>query len=259
MTTMRNSDAEQGGPLCVRLALIQLSPALRAKHPDCAEGPHWLVAVSDSGVGMSPAVLQKIFEPFFTTRAKGTGLGLAMVYNIVQYHSGFIDVYSEEGHGSTFNVYLPALASSDRAPDPSKPADQTIVHGQGVVLVADDDDVMRSTAADFLTLCGYTVLTAADGRECVDVYQKHADSIDAVLLDMVMPVLSGHDAYLQLLKLNPHVKVMLCSGFKQDQRVVQILELGAVGFVQKPYSLFDLSTAIHQAISAPQPEQEQQP
>lgn len=250
MTTMRSGDAEPGGAITVRLAQVNLGASLRAKHPDCAEGPHWLVAVSDSGVGMSPAVLQKIFEPFFTTRAKGTGLGLAMVYNIVQYHSGFIDVYSEEGRGSTFNVYLPALAASAHPPAPPPPAGPAVVRGQGLVLVADDDEVMRSTAADFLSVCGYGVLTAADGRECVETYQRRMAEIDAVLLDMVMPVLSGHDAYLQLLALNPNVKVLLCSGFKQDQRVVDILSLGAVGFVQKPYSLSDLSAAIHKAVAA---------
>ncbi len=250
MTTMRDPGAEQGGTICVRMAQVQPGRSLRAKHPDCQEGPYWLVAVSDSGVGMSPAVLQKIFEPFFTTRTKGTGLGLAMVYNIVQYHAGFIDVYSEEGMGSTFNIYLPAVATSAGGGDKGGTADRSVIRGEGVVLVADDDDAMRSTAADFLTKCGYTVMTASDGRECVEQYQKHADSVDAVLLDMVMPNLSGHDAYLRLREVNPDVKVMLCSGFKQDYRVGRILELGAVGFVQKPYSLHELSAAVHQAVAA---------
>ncbi len=250
MTTMRGPDEEPGGTICVRLAKIQPGDMMRAKHPDCLDVPHWLVAVSDSGVGMSPAIRQKIFEPFFTTRTKGTGLGLAMVYNIVQYHAGFIDVYSEEGHGSTFNVYLPAAAPATGPAALAGAADRSVVRGEGVVLVADDDDVMRSTAADLLTKCGYTVWTASDGRECVEIYGKQAETIDAVLLDMVMPNLSGHDAYLRLLALNPEVKVLLCSGFKQDHRVQQILELGAVGFVQKPYSLHELSAAIHDVVTA---------
>lgn len=256
MTTMRPPDVPQGGTIGVRIAQVTLDAHMRVKHPDCAEGPYWLVAISDSGVGMSPAILQKIFEPFFTTRAKGTGLGLAMVYNIVQYHAGFIDVYSEEGLGSTFNVYIPAMTSASQAPRKPETGERSIVHGSGMILIADDDEVMRTTAADFLVMCGYTVATASNGRECVELYQKLSDRIDAVLLDMVMPVLSGYDVYLKLLMLNPNVKVMLCSGFKQDQRVVKILELGAVGFVQKPYSLYDLSVAMHKAVSAAKQEKE---
>ena len=256
MTTMRPPDAEQGGTIGVRIAQVTLGSQLRAKHPHCSEGPYWLVAISDSGVGMSPDILQKIFEPFFTTRAKGTGLGLAMVYNIIQYHVGFIDVYSEEGQGSTFNVYIPAMTSGENKTSKPEPGERAIVRGSGMILVADDDEVMRTTAADFLVLCGYTVVTASNGRECVELYQKFADRFDAVLLDMVMPILSGYDVYLKLLMLNPNVKVMLCSGFKQDQRVVKILELGAVGFVQKPYSLHDLSVAMHKAVTAAKKDKE---
>ena len=250
MTTMRPTGADQGGTVCIRIAPVQPGPQLRAKFAAAGDRPCWLVAVSDSGVGMSPDVLRKIFDPFFTTRAKGTGLGLAMVYNILQYHGGFVDVYSEEGLGSTFNVYLPALDAPGLLPDaPANPA-HPIVRGQGLVLVADDDDVMRSTAADFLAACGYSVLAAADGRECVEIYRQNASSVSVVLLDMVMPVLSGHDAYLCLRQLDPNVKVLLCSGFKQDQRVLDILKLGAAGFVQKPYALHELSSAIHRAIAA---------
>ena len=256
MTTMRGPDEKQGGEICVRIEQIVPGAQLRAKHPTCPDSPHWLVAVSDSGVGMSPTILRKIFEPFFTTRSKGTGLGLAMVYNIVQYHAGFIDVHSEEGHGSTFNVYLPAMADGGDLPEHIQPGPHSIVRGEGLILVADDDDVMRSTAADFLKTCGYSVLTAENGRECVEIYQKNANSIDAVLLDMVMPVMSGYDAYLKLMMLNPDVKVLLCSGFKQDQRAMEILKLGAVGFVQKPYSLLDLSSAIHVAVSSAKPVKE---
>ncbi len=256
MTSMRPPDAEQGGSIGVRIAQVTLGPQMRTKHPNCPEGPYWLVAISDSGVGMSPAVLQKIFEPFFTTRAKGTGLGLAMVYNIVQYHAGFIDVYSEEGQGSTFNVYIPAMVGSEKKQNHPDEDSRSIVRGSGMILLADDDEVMRTTAADFLVMCGYAVVTASNGRECVELYQKLSGRIDAVLLDMVMPILSGYDVYLKLLMLNPNVKVMLCSGFKQDQRVVKILELGAVGFVQKPYSLYDLSVAMHKAVSAAQQEKE---
>ena len=251
MTTMRPPGAEQGGAVGIRLAKITPGEQFRAKHPDCTDQPHWLVAVSDSGVGMSHATLQKIFEPFFSTRRGGTGLGLAMVYNIIQYHGGILDVYSEEGHGSTFNVYLPAREGPATGNPPPSPDPRAIRQGTGTILVADDDEVMRATAVDFLTRCGYSVLAAADGRECVELFQQKAASIDVVLLDMVMPVLSGHDAYLKLQILDPDVKVLLCSGFKQDQRVEEILKHGAVGFVQKPYALHELSTAIHRAMALP--------
>lgn len=248
MTTMRPPDAPQGGSVCVRFACITPGQQFRAKHPDAGDRPFWLVAVTDSGVGMSHDVVQKIFEPFFTTRNSGTGLGLAMVYNIVQYHGGFIDVYSEEGHGSTFNIYLPAREPAEDEPECPPSGTRDIPRGEGTILVVDDDDVMRATAADFLGRCGYTVLSAIDGGECLDIYPHHAGAIDVVLLDMVMPVLSGHDIFLRLRKLDPGVRVLLCSGFKQDQRVDQLLQQGAAGFVQKPYALHELGLAIRQAM-----------
>lgn len=249
MTIMRKDSDNCGGIIGIKLRRV-MSGALY--HLNSAEkanaSAYWKVSVSDSGVGIKKENLGRIFDPFFTTKAEGTGLGLSMVYNIINHHQGFIDVHSEENAGSTFNVYIPECACDPESEDATL-RHETIEPGEGGILIADDDTVMRSVAASFLQECGYNVWTASDGEECVKMYRVHGAQIDLVLLDMVMPKLSGYESYLQLKQLQPAVKVILCSGFKQDQRVVDTLKNGASGFLQKPYSLSDLSREIHKLLA----------
>jgi len=249
MTIMREAPP-WGGTLGVKIEKIAPDPEFRKKHPEANGDPYWLISVSDTGVGMDTKTAAKIFDPFFTTKehGKGTGLGLAMAYSIVRQQQGFIDVYSEPGLGSTFNVYLPVLSGAVGAVS----AEETpaIAKGEGVILVVDDDELVRSMAVDALQAVGYTVLTATNGQEGVDIYRQHQDSIKAVLLDMAMPVMSGREAFIEMQKINPAVKVLLASGFLKDNRVEEILSLGVKNFLHKPYTIDTLAPAINKIIDS---------
>lgn len=249
MTTMRAAGEKPGGKVTVAIERFVADHAFCQTHVEAQPIPYWVVSIQDTGVGMEPRVMAKIFDPFFTTKGKGkgTGLGLAMVYNIVQQHGGFLDVYSEIGKGSTFRVYLPVW---DVAPVAVEVDNDEPTRGQGLVLVVDDEEMIRLTAKEILQLCGYTVLLAEDGVEAVEVFRQHQREITAVLLDMVMPRMSGRETYLALRQIEPQVKVLLSSGFRQDERVEEVLGLGIRGFVQKPYALQELAAAIHQVIEA---------
>ena len=249
MTLMREQE-QWGGELTVALDRVEVDEAFQKNHPEAMPGCYWRLSVADTGVGMDTKTVSKIFDPFFTTKekGKGTGLGLAMVYNIIRQHNGFVDVYTEKGLGSTLSVYLPLLVRQagevkdlDRGP--------ALVRGEGMVLVVDDEDFVREAAKEILEAAGYTVLVAADGGQGVELFRTHRENIRLVLLDMVMPVMSGREAYLEMRKLTPDVKVLLCSGFRQDARVEEILQLGVNGFLQKPYTLMGLTSAVKKTIA----------
>ncbi|MDD2270647.1 MAG: PAS domain S-box protein [Desulfuromonadaceae bacterium] len=249
MTIMRAAPP-WGGTLSVAIEKITVDPVFRKKHPEATGSSYWRVSVSDTGVGMDAETAAKIFDPFFTTKeqGKGTGLGLAMVYSIVRQQQGFIDVCSEVGVGSTFNVYLPVLIRAGEALSAVQvPA---IAGGEGLILVVDDDELVRSLAEETLRTVGYTVLTAANGQEGVDLYRQHRDRIKAVLLDMAMPVMAGREAFIEMQKIDPDVKVLLVSGFRKDNRVEEILTLGVKAFLQKPYTITSLALAIKKVVDS---------
>lgn len=249
MTIMREAPP-WGGTLSVAIEKVTADPAFQKRHPEATGSSYWRISVSDTGVGMDTKTAAKIFDPFFTTKeqGKGTGLGLAMVYSIVHQQMGFIDVYSEPGLGSTFSVYLPVLIregeflSAAQAP--------AIVGGEGLVLVVDDDELVRDMAEEALQVLGYTVLTATNGQEGADLYRQHKERIKAVLLDMAMPVMSGREAFIEMQRINPSVKVLLVSGFRKDNRVEEILALGVKDFLQKPYTITSLARAIKKVIDS---------
>ena len=249
MTTMR-ADAPWGGTLTVAIEEIMADEVFRRKHPEAVCNAYWRISVSDTGVGMDTKTAVKIFDPFFTTKEQGmgTGLGLAMAYNIVRQQQGFIDVYSEPGLGSTFNVYLPVLVREDKCLPLGQGSE--VVRGEGLILVVDDDELVRSMAEEILQTVGYSVLTAVNGQEGVDLYRQHQPRIRGVLLDMAMPVMSGREAFLEMQKINPAVKVLLASGFRKDNRVDEILQLGVKDFLQKPYTVSSLALAIRKVVDS---------
>ncbi|MEW6593924.1 MAG: PAS domain S-box protein [Thermodesulfobacteriota bacterium] len=248
MTIMRQ-DASWGGTLTVTTEQVRADEIFRRRHPEAAAGAYWKVSVSDTGVGIDTKTAAKIFDPFFTTKeqGRGSGLGLAMAYNIVHQHHGFIDLYSEPGAGSTFSVYLPQLVRSGEEAAPEAPV--AVAAGQGLILVVDDDEEVRRMAEEALQTAGYGVLSAANGREGVALYRQHQVRVSAVLLDMAMPVMSGREAFLEMRRINPQVKVLLVSGFRKDHRVEEILALGVKGFLQKPYTLATLAAAMRDVLA----------
>ena len=191
----------------------------------------------------------KIFDPFFSTKDKseGTGLGLSMAYNIIEAHNGFIDVKSSLGVGTSFEIYLPVFEDTESVGDTIVKKEE-IVLGTGRILIVDDEVMMRDIATGILQECGYSVMVAKNGKEAVDLYAKDGDNIDAVLLDSVMPVLSGKDATVQILKINPEAKVMITSGFNLDINS-ENYRVGAKMFLQKPYTMARLSNAMHKLLS----------
>lgn len=241
MTLMRKKGEKQGGKLTITIKKLTIDTLFCTLHPEARPGNFWLISHSDTGVGIDNSLLNKIYDPFFTTKEKGsgTGLGLSMVYNIIHQHKGFIDVYSEVGTGSTFNIYLPVYEYIDSTKPLSN--ENQICRGSGLVLVIDDEDVVRLIASNILTECGYDVIEAENGQQGIKIFKEMHERIVSVLLDMAMPGMSGDEVFIELRKIQPDVKVLLSSGFRQDMRVEKVLSLGVGGFIQKPYSVIEMS------------------
>lgn len=251
MTIMRKEGNKYGGSLNISLERVKTDKYFFKLHPETGEEEdYWVISVQDTGIGMKPQTVTKIFDPFFTTKneGEGTGLGLAMVYNIIKQHKGFIDVYSQDGIGTTFYIYLPIL--KHKIEEKIHRAEEKIPGGEGLILVVDDEEIMRQTAKSILEECGYDVILAENGEEAVDIYKTQHQNIKAVLLDMVMPKMSGKQAFIELIKINKNVKTLLASGFKKDSRVESILELGVKGFIQKPYGLVKLANSMNNVINS---------
>ncbi len=235
-----------GGALTLRSYTIELTEHFCERHWGIRPGPYVILEVCDTGCGIPADIQDRIFEPFFTTKeqGKGTGMGLAMVYGIVRNHGGFIQVESEMGRGSTFRVFLPKLAHPVSIPASSETGHP--LHGSGCILLVDDEEVVLLAARAMLTMLGYEVITARSGREALELYQKSGPIIDLVLLDVVMPEMSGHECLNEIVKLDPDVRVILCSGYGPDRKDEQ---LPVCGFLQKPYRLQDLSLSVASALN----------
>jgi CheY-like chemotaxis protein len=211
---------------------------------DCAPGPYVKISVTDTGMGMDEKTRQRIFEPFFTTKemGRGTGLGLASTYGIVKGHQGIINVYSEKGQGSTFNIYLPA--AEDNALQAAAPADQPAAE-RGAILVVDDEKAVRDVTGAMIRRLGFEVMLADSGQEAIDLYRANRGRIDLVIMDMVMPEMGGGEAIDRLRAINPDIKVILSSGYSLNGEAKHILERGAARiFIQKPFQIKELSEKI---------------
>ena len=244
MTIMRGREEKQGGVLTASIDRIFADEHFCRTHPEAALRDYWVLSVQDTGVGISEKVMEKIFDPFYTTKekGKGTGLGLSMTYKIVQQHGGFIDVYSEEGHGSVFNIYLPLLDTS--ASETAAERDTVITKGEGLVLVVDDEKIIRMLATTILKECGYSVLLAENGEKALDIFRREQSRMRFVILDMNMPVKSGRETFREMHEIDPEVKVILSSGFQRDEQIEELINEGALDFISKPYTIETLSAML---------------
>jgi signal transduction histidine kinase len=245
-----------GGDLYFETAVVEGARVPRTAHPHLGRGPHARLEVRDSGCGIPQSDQRRIFEPFFTTKeqGKGSGMGLAMVYGIVQAHRGAIEVESRPGAGSTFRAWLPLIEGLKLDPavhrrGTSTPAVEP-VRGQGLVLVVDDEELVRGMARELLVSLGYEVALARNGLEGIERFLEHRTRVRLVLLDLVMPRMGGRECLRALKRIDPNVRVLLSSGWQREGLLQGALEDGALGFLSKPYSLVTLSQAVARAIQA---------
>jgi len=204
--------------------------------------------VTDTGVGMAPETMDRIFDPFFTTKemGRGTGLGLASVFGIVKGHGGTIDVASQPGQGTTFTLHFPAI---DQTPIEPRRMRKTITPGSGVVLLVDDEAMVLEAGSRMLAKLGFTILRAGGGQEAIDIFGQKAAEIDLVILDIVMPGIGGEEVYRRIKQIRPDVKVLVSSGYDCSGRMPEILREDGNGFIQKPYSLSELSRKLQEVLN----------
>ena len=238
----------QGGELYVRTVNEVLSVEMAGPY-NVEPGQYIKISITDTGIGMDKATAKRVFEPFFSTkeRGRGTGLGLASAYGIVKNHDGFITVYSEKGKGTTFNIYLPA---SVMEAEKKQLVNDEIKEGSGTILLVDDEEIILSVADEMIQALGYNVLTAADGQAAIATYEAEKDKIGLVVLDLIMPKMGGGDVFDRLKVIDPDVKVLLSSGYSIDGQAAAIMKRGCRGFIQKPFSIQELSQKISQIMAA---------
>jgi PAS domain S-box-containing protein len=237
-----------GGTLTIRTENVTIDNDQHALH-QVTPGDYILLTVADSGTGMDENTQKRIFDPFFTTKDKGrgTGLGMASVYGIIKNHEGCINVFSREGQGTRFEIYLPA---SQKTALQHQLKVKNYIPGKETVLLVDDEEMIVDVGERMLNKLGYEVLTAMDGDEAVEIYQTHKDKINLVILDMVMPRASGGEVFDRLKQIEPAIKVILCSGYSIDGQATEILDRGCSAFIQKPFDLQTLSQQIRAVLQS---------
>jgi len=222
----------------------------KIKGAECPKpGKYVKASVTDKGIGMDRKTIKRIFDPFFTTKemSRGTGMGLASAYGIIQNHSGFFEVESEVGKGSVFSFFLPAVNGFAKQNENCDPGE--LFNGEETVLIVEDEDTIADVASEMLKNLGYTVLIARSGLEGLEIYEKQRKRIDLVILDLIMPGMSGSKTFDLLKEMNPKVKVLLSSGYSLSGEASDIMERGCAGFVQKPYDIYQLSKKVRDVLN----------
>lgn len=239
----------QGGSLILDTSNVTLDESFCAVQPDAQPGSYVRLSVTDSGIGMDAATLDRIFEPFFTTKevGKGTGLGLATVYGIVRQHNGFVQVYSELGLGSTFRVYLPAVAVEADASRAAEEA-QSVRGGTETVLIAEDHEGLQHLACETLMSLGYKVIVAGDGEHALEEFFRNRSRINLILLDVVMPKLSGPEVYERICAEMPGFPVVFATGYSSDISLLKKAQANGLPILQKPYAPRDLARKIRETL-----------
>lgn len=244
-----------GGRLTIETNNIELDEHYSRHYPYVQPGKYVQITVSDTGSGMDDETKARIFEPFFTTKEvnKGTGLGLAMIYGIVKQHEGHINVYSELGHGTTFKIFLPATTAP--AEVEKRPAPVSLIEGNETILIAEDEEALRNLSRDILEALGYTVLMAENGEKAVEIFARYRDRIDLLLLDVVMPVVGGAEAYDRIRKLaGREVPLIFMTGYSSETVTSGFAKDGrseaaqTANVIQKPYSLDGLGHKVREVL-----------
>lgn len=242
----------RGGKLTIETSNVDLDNSYARQHPIVTSGPYVMLAVTDTGVGMDAETQAHVFEPFFTTKekGKGTGLGLATVYGVVKQSGGYVWVYSEEQHGTTFKIYLPRADAAATA-EKRNEANQRPLRGSETILLVEDERGVRELAREHLELNGYTVLQAGNGQQALDLASKHSGKIHLLLTDVVMPGMSGRQLAEQIQSVRPGIRILYMSGYT-DQAIVHHGILAAdTMLLQKPFTLHALAAKLREALERP--------
>jgi two-component system cell cycle sensor histidine kinase/response regulator CckA len=235
-----------GGELYLETQIVALDDAY-CKPYKVKPGRYAKVSVTDTGIGMNESVSQRIFDPFFTTKEKGrgTGLGLASAYGIIKNHDGIITVYSEVGHGTTFNIYLPL---SDKEAYREAPLESRLIKGSETVLIVDDEEMILEVGQAMLETLGYRIVVADGGEQAVDVVKRKGNEIDLVILDLIMPGMNGSEVFDRIREIRPQMSVVLSSGYAINGQADEIMKRGCNGFIQKPFNISELSQKVRQIL-----------
>jgi CheY-like chemotaxis protein len=236
----------EGGRLLIETSNAELDSNYNAVHPIVRQGRYILLAVSDTGTGMSAETQARIFEPFFTTKpqGKGTGLGLSTVYGVVKQSGGFIWVYSELGRGTSFKVYLPRVDQPIQRPGAARVVSEA-PRGTETILLAEDEQDVREVAREFLESGGYTVIEARDGTEALKRVDKYEGAIDLLVTDMVMPGMTGQELSARLLQSRPEIRVLYMSGYSERAAADSTRGAMPLRLLAKPFSRWALLNAVH--------------
>jgi PAS domain S-box-containing protein len=236
-----------GGDLYLSTENIILDEALAGSF-SVEPGGYVKISVTDTGVGMDEETQQRVFDPFFTTKemGRGAGLGLASAYGIIKNHGGIIHLNSKKGEGTTFDIYLPS--SKKELLERKETYEETLKKGSETILLVDDEEMIIDIGKQLLDSLGYKVMVAGSGNEALQIYEKNKDHIDLVILDMIMPDMSGGDTYDKLKGISPSIKVLLASGYSINGQAQAILDRGCNAFLQKPFNLEELSKKIRSVL-----------
>ena len=240
---------EGNGRVSISTKNIEIDKDFAALHPGLQAGHYVYLCVEDTGKGMPPEVRARVFEPFYTTKFQGRGLGLAAVYGIVKNHQGHISVYSQEGVGTSFKIYLPAADVALPAARPQQ-LRETLCAGTETVLLIDDEEIVQCVTAQILEELGYRVILARNGLEAVEIAKTFDGDIHLALLDMGMPIMGGAQTFPLLIQARPKLKVVICSGYELDPAAQDLLDAGASAFIQKPFRAQTLANALREAIES---------
>jgi len=245
----------RGGTIVVETNNIEFDAMYCQSHGDIEPGPYVMLSISDTGRGMDPVTMRQIFEPFFTRKdcGKGTGLGLSTVHGIVKQHGGSIDVFSQPNLGTTFKIYLPRVVAGEEAEEnPAQPGEA--ICGHETILVVEDNLMVRNLVRDILNKFGYKVLVASHGREAVQIAERYHGPIDLLITDVIMPGMSGHQAYQEIAAMQPHIDVLFISGHGNKVIAHHGINCDEAHFLPKPFAVRDLTLTVRSILDRRRPQ-----
>ena len=252
VTNAAEAIGERTGLLAIRTGVMEADHTYLSEtylDEDLPEGYYAYVEIADTGCGMDPSTQERIFDPFFTTKFTGRGLGLAATLGIVRGHKGAIKIYSQPGQGTTFRVLLPCSTKEVGDSRSTAPASESW-SGSGLVLVVDDEETVRTFVKRLLERHGFSVVTAKDGQAAMEVFQARRAEIVVVVLDLTMPQMGGEETFRELRQLSSDVKVILTSGYNEQEVINRFAGKGLAGFVEKPFSPGKLISMVRQVLAA---------